>query len=415
MNKNEDKWTKSWKERLDNHTEPVPEGLWVELEQELSRPRVIPFYRRYAAVAAVAVLVVLSTLSLWWMRSSSVEDVDRISREIASLTPVNDGLPAPASVERPLPMVAQAKEAAVGAAGRAVPMLMAARALSADVQPTVADTDEKPQESAEQPVEERKEVAAPRKNKNTYTYDFSSSTPRRSTGGRSSGRRWEVGMNVGNGSFGSESQGAGYRLLSQEERELMPVGNYLSNSPYSQLLSANLDNQVESHTKHKMPVTFGISVRFHLNDRWALESGLTYTKLASELWAGAEDDYYESNQKLHYVGIPVKASYRLWENERFSLYASAGGAVEKCVSGEVSTTYILNGVAENHETNDLEVKELQWSVAAAVGAQVKLTRHLGLYIEPGVNYYFKDGSAVETIRKEHPLNFNLQTGLRLSY
>ena len=46
MNKNEDKWTKSWKERLDNHTEPVPEGLWAELEQELSRPRVIPFYRR---------------------------------------------------------------------------------------------------------------------------------------------------------------------------------------------------------------------------------------------------------------------------------------------------------------------------------------------------------------------------------
>ena len=88
-------------ERLDNHTEPVPEGLWAELEQELSRPRVIPFYRRYAAVAAVAVLVVLSTLSLWWMRSSSVEDVDRISREIASLTPVNDGLPAPASVNVP--------------------------------------------------------------------------------------------------------------------------------------------------------------------------------------------------------------------------------------------------------------------------------------------------------------------------
>ena len=82
MNKNEDKWTKSWKERLDNHTEPVPEGLWAELEQELSRPRVSPFYRRYAAVAAVAGLVVLSTLSLWWMRSSSVEDVDRISREI---------------------------------------------------------------------------------------------------------------------------------------------------------------------------------------------------------------------------------------------------------------------------------------------------------------------------------------------
>ena len=125
---------------------------------------------------------------------------------------------------------------------RAVPMLMAARALSADVQPTVADTDEKPQESAEQPVEERKEVAAPRKNKNTYTYDSAPPLP----AGRQAdappdalGSRHER----GDGSFGSESQGAGYRLLSQTERELLPVGNYLSNSPYSQLLSANLDNQ----------------------------------------------------------------------------------------------------------------------------------------------------------------------------
>jgi hypothetical protein len=29
-------------------------------------------------------------------------------------------------------------------------------------------------------------------------------------------------------------------------------------------------------------------------------------------------------------------------------------------------------------------------------------------------YYFDDGSKVETIRKEHPLNVNFQIGLRFS-
>ena len=89
--------------------------------------------------------------------------------------------------------------------------------------------------------------------------------------------------------------------------------------------------------------------------------------------------------------------------------------MEKCVSGKVNTTYTVNGLVEGQEQEDLKVKELQWSTSAAVGAQVKLTPHLGLYVEPSLSYYFKDGSSIETIRKEHPLNFNLQTGLRLTY
>jgi len=46
---------------------------------------------------------------------------------------------------------------------------------------------------------------------------------------------------------------------------------------------------------------------------------------------------------------------------------------------------------------------------------VNFTKHLGLYAEPGIAYYFDDGSQIETIRKEHPFNFNLQFGLRFSF
>lgn len=66
------------------------------------------------------------------------------------------------------------------------------------------------------------------------------------------------------------------------------------------------------------------------------------------------------------------------------------------------------------EHNSLDVDPLQWSVSAAAGVQVNFTKNIGLYAEPGVAYYFDDGSEVETIRKEHPFNFNLQVGLRFS-
>lgn len=52
---------------------------------------------------------------------------------------------------------------------------------------------------------------------------------------------------------------------------------------------------------------------------------------------------------------------------------------------------------------NVKVKPLQWSLSAAAGAQFKITEKLGIYAEPGVVYYFDDGSNVNTIRKEHPL------------
>ena len=45
---------------------------------------------------------------------------------------------------------------------------------------------------------------------------------------------------------------------------------------------------------------------------------------------------------------------------------------------------------------------------------VKITEKLGIYAEPGVVYYFDDGSNVNTIRKEHPFNFNIQLGVRFT-
>ena len=44
----------------------------------------------------------------------------------------------------------------------------------------------------------------------------------------------------------------------------------------------------------------------------------------------------------------------------------------------------------------------------------KLTNFFSLYAEPGIGYYFNDGSSTPTIYKDHPLNFNLSLGIRFN-
>ena len=58
---------------------------------------------------------------------------------------------------------------------------------------------------------------------------------------------------------------------------------------------------------------------------------------------------------------------------------------------------------------------MQCSLNAAAGLQFNILPNLGVYAEPGVGYYFNNGSKVETIYKEKPFNFNLKAGLRLSF
>ena len=60
----------------------------------------------------------------------------------------------------------------------------------------------------------------------------------------------------------------------------------------------------------------------------------------------------------------------------------------------------------------VDVDRLQWSVSGAVGFQYNFIDRLGVYVEPGVGYYFDDGSNVLTIYKDKPFNFNFQVGLR---
>lgn len=183
---------------------------------------------------------------------------------------------------------------------------------------------------------------------------------------------------------------------------------------YAGVMQSNSSNEISSTVKNWQPIQIGVSVAYSFTDRLSIESGLTYSCLISDLSSGTPSGNYDIRQTLHYIGLPLALRYDFLKIKGFSLYASAGGQMEKCVAGKTRTDYFVDGKKVSSENGRIMVEPLQWSVNAYVGAQYSFNRLVGLYIEPGAAYYFRNSSPVNCIYSERPFNFSFRAGLRFS-
>jgi hypothetical protein len=226
---------------------------------------------------------------------------------------------------------------------------------------------------------------------------------------------WMVSLLTGNASSGSTEQFPGYASLNGTTYSLPEIwGLEVGEDPLMSILLANQDKKVDAKLKHKTPVTFGASVYYNVGKRWGIGTGINYTKLSSELTSGTNSDFIGSQQTLHYVGIPVQVNYNVIQKGAFTGYVTGGGVVEKAVSGDIKTNYIVDGVVKEETKEEITEKPIQVSITGAVGLQLRVIKNIGIYAEPGVGYHFNDNSSLNTIYKEKPLNFNLKFGIRLS-
>lgn len=443
-----DQWLNDLRKRMEDYSEPVPADLWSELEEELNHqdhPRVVPFWRRWQTVAAAVVLVAAFS-SLWFIPQSSSDssqmtaDIPQIKQNVEEL----ESSPSVSSLEKTFPTKEQVS-LAVQSSHTKVRIKPSVVAQQLPIQLKDEDknvfiiTEAKDEGESEALMTEEKDEETSNKEKTSVVEqkpvrkDYPSSQTQPSSFHPSKNKKgWEIDLCTGGGQmesgiannysylvspimyskvskdYNSQSEAVYYDLNAGGSNIGYPGDAYYS--------AASINNQVNVSNveyKHKTPITIGMSVRLFLDKNWALETGLMYTQLSSDLQSKS-NSYFKQEQTLHYVGIPLKLNRTLWENKRFDIYASAGGAVEKSVSGKIQT--IISNKNDNSIENsvDLDIDRLQWSVNGGVGAQLHLTDKFGAYIEPGINYYFDDGTNVETIRKEHPLNLNLRLGLRLS-
>ena len=217
----------------------------------------------------------------------------------------------------------------------------------------------------------------------------------------------------GMASLGSSSGASGVALMASNQYQ-GSIGSNIVNDEVMLLSTTYVDDDEPSEIKirHRQPLKVGMAVRFDLGGRWGLDTGMNYSYHSSTMSSDNEFNGYHTEQKLHFVGLPLAVSYNVWGRKNLEVYLSAGGAVEFCVSGKSSTTRSMSDDNTQSYDQDLRDRRPQWSVNASAGLQYKINDILGVYLEPGVGYYFDNGSNVSTIYKEKPLNFNFTVGLR---
>lgn len=185
--------------------------------------------------------------------------------------------------------------------------------------------------------------------------------------------------------------------------------------PYMGMLVTNKGHLADRRVRHRLPVHAGASIAYRINDRVSVETGIAYSYLSADIHEGSDSYYFAGEQSLHYVGIPVGVRIRAMSWKNFDIYVGAGFEADKCVSGTLKKPYVINGQTRDDGHESISIRPLQWSVNAGAGVQYNISSMVGIYAEPGLSYYFDNGSNIETIYSEKPLNFNLNIGLRVSF
>lgn len=174
------------------------------------------------------------------------------------------------------------------------------------------------------------------------------------------------------------------------------------------------DGQIVRKAHHSLPLTFALSLRYQATKRIGLESGLQYTRLNSLFQTGEGASRIDEKQRIDYLGVPLKVSYRIWSGKHVGIYTSAGVTLEIPVKSTVTTDYILNSQSELRDSHHLDVP-LQWSTGVGIGVQYNITPTISIFAEPGMQYYIPDGSGFETYRTQHPFTITIPAGLRFTW
>ena len=231
---------------------------------------------------------------------------------------------------------------------------------------------------------------------------------------RKSNSSWMLSMLTGKASSNSQ-QFPGYATMSGQPlmfNEMFSASGY-EQDPFMQVLVANQSQNVEATVRHKVPLNLGVSLYYNLGKRWGIGTGINYTKLSSELHSGSQSNFVKSEQTVHYIGIPVQVNYNVIQKGRFTGYVTGGALIEKSVAGNFTTKYVVDNVVNDETKERLPSQPVQVSLNTALGVQLKLIDKIGVYAEPGIGYHFKDDGSLNTIYKEKPLNLNVKFGIRV--
>ena len=169
----------------------------------------------------------------------------------------------------------------------------------------------------------------------------------------------------------------------------------------ARMMMRNKASYTEKYS-HEIPKSFGLSARFQITDKLSINTGLTYTRYASDRTRMfSYSDYQNDRQYVHYLGIPVRLDWMIVNRKHFNFYLGAGLQADKCI-------YATVGRERLHE------KEVLFGLNGAMGLQFNIVPMVGLYLEPDISYSLNEGS-IQTYRTREPFMVTVRGGLRFNF
>lgn len=172
--------------------------------------------------------------------------------------------------------------------------------------------------------------------------------------------------------------------------------------------------KIVEHEQHEKPITFGVSLTKNIGKNWNVETGLQYSLLKSNFTLGESEYYINREQKVHYLGIPLRTSYKWYNSKNLSAYSSAGIILNIPIYGKNSEQYVIGTTVPYRDTWNF-TPSVQWAVGVGTGLQYNFAPNWSIYIEPSFNWYIPNGSSVHTIWTEHPFSVTVPFGIRFTW
>ena len=198
--------------------------------------------------------------------------------------------------------------------------------------------------------------------------------------------------------------------MSEAEKALMEIAINNTNN----INNIKNGGKIVEHEYHDKPITFGLSMTKTINRKWNVETGLQYSQLKSEFILGEDDYYVQKRQKVQYLGIPLRLSYKWFGANRWTAYTSAGIILNIPISGKTDEQYVTGTVVPYSDSWHF-TPPFQWTVGTGIGLQYNFANNWGVYLEPTFSWHIPNGSTTRTIWTEHPFTITVPFGIRFTW
>lgn len=421
-NQDPDLFSEKIRQKLENHTMPVDADVWKGIEKRMAAPkRIVPAWLYVSVAVAAGLALLFSVGNFIYLRDDLIPVSEEIAQHrketqqfvVSSEQPLHresvDAIPDAVLHKQ---SVAHAQQSAT----KNVPVSEPAQISVADKQQSISTegmpdntnvTSEVPQKEiiedkavvSDQEVRANDEKQVPIK---TLTLpgerhpDWTASTTKKKR--KSVSLALELGSGVASSSVSVPGRSRAYR---SESLVNLPANTSVVLTP--------------NHFRNKdylPPFTAGLSAQIPLSEHVAVKSGMMYTNLMTRL-SGSNAGDYRAEVNLHYLGIPTNLVWSFLKENKWELYVSGGGMIEKGIRTDFKQYQNWDNVEMKTSANT-DVDGVQLSLNGTLGIGYLLQKNIALFFDPKVSYYFENDQPY-SIRKELPVLVSLNTGLRMSF